>query len=180
MDFGEWVTVRRGSLLRTAYLLTADRHSAEDLVQSTLERVALRWERIVANGPPEAYVRQVLYRQHVSAWRRHRGRERVGTPPERAVDDPAPAADLRIVLDGALRRLSHKQRAVLVLRYYEDLSEVQTAQALGVRLGTVKSQTRDALQRLRILAPELQDLIGGPAPDDGVTHGEGAAHDVAP
>ncbi len=161
MDFGEWVATRRGALLRTAYLLTGDTHAAEDLVQGALERVALRWGRIVAAGPPEAYVRQVLYRQHVSSWRRHRNREQLGPAPERAAAEPALAADLRVTLDDALRRLTAKQRAVLVLRFYDDLSESQTADALGIALGTVKSQTRDALARLRSLAPELRDLVDG-------------------
>ncbi|MEO6823072.1 MAG: SigE family RNA polymerase sigma factor [Candidatus Nanopelagicales bacterium] len=171
VEFGEWVATRRGALLRTAYLLTADTHDAEDLVQSALERVSLRWQRIAAGGAPEPYVRRVLYHQHVSSWRRHRGRLlTVEQVPEATVADEAGAADLRIVLDLALRRLTAKQRAVLVLRFYEDLSESQTADVLGVGLGTVKSQTRHALGRLRVLAPELRGILDGAddgAPDRG-------------
>ena len=166
VEFGEWVATRRGALLRTAYLLTADTHDAEDLVQAALERVSLRWQRIAADGAPEPYVRKVLYHQHVSGWRRHRGRMlTVEQVPDVGVVDEAGKADLRIVLDLAVRRLTAKQRAVLVLRFYEDLSESQTAAALGVGLGTVKSQTRHALGRLRVLAPELRGILDGA--DDG-------------
>lgn len=179
IDFAEWVGVRRGALLRTAYLLTGDAHAAEDLVQEALERVALKWRRIVAGGAPEPYVRRVLYRQSVSIWRRHRGRERaVADLPDATVADHSGAADLRVTLEVALRRLTPKQRAVLVLRFYEDLSEAQTAQALGVGVGTVKSQTRHALGRLRILAPELSALIDGCADHGPSGRTSGAGEEV--
>lgn len=165
VGFGDWVAARRPALLRTAFLLTGDRFAADDLVQAALERVALRWDRIVATGPPEPYVRQVLYREHVSVWRRHR-RVALAVDVERVEADRSHEVDVRVVLQRALGRLTRKQRAVLVLRYCEDLSESQTATMLGVAVGTVKSQTRDALRRLRETAPELRDLLGTVSSED--------------
>jgi RNA polymerase sigma-70 factor (sigma-E family) len=156
--FEEFVRTRSVALGRIAYLLTGHRHDAEDLLQTALARAATRWERL---DDPEAYVRRVLYTQAVSGWRARlrRPAERLGheLPPF-----PAPAVDVevRVVLDQALRRLTARQRAVLVLRFYEDLTEVQAAQLLGCAVGTVKSQTRHALARLRVLSPELADLVG--------------------
>ena len=174
---GSFVAARRGALLRTAWLLTGNRDDAEDLVQTALVSCARHWARVSAAGDPEAYVRRSLVTQHVSTWRA--ARARVTTVPDgdlgsglpgidRAADpgggrgggrsggDPSAGVDDRLVLAAALARLTPKQRAVLVLRFYEDLTEVQAAQVLGVGVGTVKSQTRHALQRLRELAPELE------------------------
>ncbi|NBE85197.1 SigE family RNA polymerase sigma factor [Micromonospora rubida] len=157
--FVEFVRAESAGLTRFAYLLTGDRHHAEDLVQVALARVAVRWERL---DEPGAYVRRVLYTQAASWWRWRRAR-----PPEQldgfVPDRPAGLgddADLRVVLQAALARLTVRQRAVLVLRYYEDRTETETADLLGCRVGTVKSQTRHALGRLRTLAPELAELIG--------------------
>ncbi|WP_369415028.1 sigma-70 family RNA polymerase sigma factor [Nocardioides jiangxiensis] len=110
------------------------------------------------HGSPEAYVRRTLYTQNVSWWRRRKLKETsLG-----AYDVAAPTSspDLRLTLEDALARLTAKQRTVLVLRYFEDLTEVQAAAALGISAGTVKSMTRQALARLRVLAPELSELIG--------------------
>ncbi|NUR69532.1 MAG: SigE family RNA polymerase sigma factor [Hamadaea sp.] len=158
-SFRDYVHARVGALARTAFLLTGDWHLAEDLVQQTLTKVAARWEQIVAAGNPDPYVRRVLYHQHVSWWRRWR-REPVpvAAVPEVAGADPHALTATAIAVRQALARLTPKQRAVLVLRYFEDLTETQTAQVLGVSTGTVKSQTRDALARLRTVAPELADL----------------------
>jgi RNA polymerase sigma-70 factor (sigma-E family) len=158
--FNEFVTARSAALARTAFLLTGDRQHAEELVQTALTAAAERWTRL---DDPERYVRRVLYTRAVSWWRvrrRRRAEVLVDAPPERGAvsrDDP----DLRVVLSQALARLTPKQRAVLVLRFYEDRSESETAELLGVGLGTVKSQTRDALRRLRTLAPELADESEG-------------------
>ncbi|MGW4499252.1 SigE family RNA polymerase sigma factor [Micromonospora sp. NPDC004336] len=156
--FAEFVREETTGLTRFAYLLTGDRHHAEDLVQVAFARVAVRWERL---DDPGAYLRRVLYTQAASWWRWRRARppEHLGVAlPERAAapDD----VDLRLALRAALDRLTVRQRAVLVLRYYEDRSEAETAELLGCRLGTVKSQTRHALGRLRALAPELAELVG--------------------
>ncbi|GAA4728651.1 SigE family RNA polymerase sigma factor [Phytohabitans rumicis] len=158
-SFRDYVHARVAALSRSAYLLTGDPHLAEDLVQQTLVRVAAHWERILAGGDPDAYVRRTLYHQHISWWRRWR-REPVPVErlPEPAAVEPHGPLDTAIAVRGALRRLAPKQRAVLVLRYFEDLTEAQTAVALGVSIGTVKSQTRDALARLRTLAPDLAEL----------------------
>jgi RNA polymerase sigma-70 factor (sigma-E family) len=146
-DFEEFVVARRASLLRTAYLLTGNHHDAEDLVQSALIKVVPKWKRI--RNSPEGYVRQVLARESVNRWRGRRWRE-VTTD---AVPEPMGAGDAgatdRIALLEDLRRLSPRQRAVLVLRYFDDLTEADTAAALGISVGTVKSHARDALARLR-------------------------------
>ncbi|MEQ4305732.1 SigE family RNA polymerase sigma factor [Plantactinospora sp. B6F1] len=160
-SFREYVAGRVAALSRTAYLLTGDRHLAEDLVQLTLIRVARRWERLVSRGDPDAYVRRTLYTQHVSMWRRRwRVVELRAEPPEVTAPDSTEGLARALVVRDALRRLAPRQRAVLVLRYFEDLTEVEAAAALGCSVSTVKSQTRDALARLRSLAPELAELIG--------------------
>ena len=159
-EFAEFVRARSGALGRTAYLLTGDRQLAEDLLQEALARVAARWEKVSAGGDPEPYVRRVLYTCAVDGWRRKRPVEVLGLEPPAAGEDPTAAADRRVVLREALSRLTPRQRAVLVLRFYEDATEVQAAHLLGCSVSTVKSQTRHALERLRVLAPELADAFG--------------------
>jgi RNA polymerase sigma-70 factor (sigma-E family) len=151
--FEEFVAARRPALLRTAYLLTGTHADAEDLVQATLLRVVPRWSRIATN--PEPYVRKVLARESVTRWRGRRWRERiVAQTPDIATGSPAGE---RLALRDALARLSPRQRAVLVLRYYDDLTEAATAEALGISIGTVKSHARDGLARLRALAPTFHE-----------------------
>lgn len=155
-SFEEYVRTRASALTRLAYLLTGNLHDAEDLVQVALMRAAVRWRRL---DDPEAYLRRTMYTQSVSRWRRLRAR-----PPELLTDAPPerPAEadhDTRLALAAALRRLTARQRAVLVLRFYDDRTEVEAARILGVSPGTVKSQTRHALRRLRELAPELAGLM---------------------
>ncbi|HEX5088901.1 MAG TPA: sigma-70 family RNA polymerase sigma factor [Nocardioides sp.] len=104
---------------------------------------------------PESYVRRILHSRFVDGWRKRRLREFLSdVPPDRAGGDEAATATDRLTLQGALARLTPAQRAVLVLRFYEDLTEHQAAEALGVSPNTVKSQTRVALQRLRDLVPD--------------------------
>lgn len=163
-SFRRFVVARRPALLRTAWLLTGDAHAAEDLVQVALERLARHWRRVNAAGDPEAYARRALHNAHISAWRRTRSRVRelVGHEPvERPERDRVRDVDTSVVLRQALARLTPRQRAVLVLRYFDDLTEPQVASLMGTSVGTVKSQVRHALRRLRELAPELDDL--GPA-----------------
>lgn len=150
LSFTAYVTARRPALVRTAYLLCGDVHLAEDLVQSALVKAVGRWRKIGDN--PEPWLRKVMVNDHISRWRRHRGRERLtaSLPPA-----PTSAAVQDQDLARALRSLAPKQRAVIVLRYYEDLTEAETARVLGVSIGTVKSQHSDALKRLRELAPDL-------------------------
>jgi RNA polymerase sigma-70 factor (sigma-E family) len=145
--------------LRTAFLLTGSQHGAEDLTQQALERVLLGWGRIREN--PDAYARVVLYREHAVWWRRRRfvevSSEGLRHP---AVPDRSAEVELALVLQAALARLTSRQRAVLVLRFYEDRGEAEVAEILGCSIGTVKSQTHKALRALRCSAPELDDLIG--------------------
>lgn len=157
-SFTAWASARRARLMQIATFLTGDRGRAEDLVQEALTKVAQRWPRL-RDGNPDAYVRRILVRDNISWWRRSRF-ERVSDVP-----DPGrtPAADSdvvrRILLLEALRGLTERQRAVLVLRYFEDLSEAEIAHTLGVSTGTVKSTAHLALRRLRDIAPELGELL---------------------
>ena len=147
-SFEEYVAARRSALLRTAYLLTGHREDAEDLVQVALVKAVPHWARIA--GDPEPYVRKILARESISRWRRRRWREvHTDAVPESPVEGPG--AD-RVALQAALAQLAPRQRAVIVLRYYEDLTEAETARVLGISVGTVKSQARDALARLRVEA----------------------------
>lgn len=158
-SFEEYVRTRTPALSRIAYLVTGNAHDAEDLVQSALEKAATRWQHL---DDPEAYLRRVIYTKAVSRWRYLRARPAetlTDAPPERSNQtDHHADHDTRIVLAAALRRLTPKQRAVLVLRFYEDRTEVEAAVVLGVSTGTVKSQTRHALRRLREVAPELGEF----------------------
>lgn len=155
-SFEDFVAARRPGLVRTAYLLTGSQHDAEDLVQTALLKVVPKWSRIADR--PEPYVRQVLAREHINRWRRRRWREVFPEhPPDPAAAeaDHADREDLRV----ALMALSPRQRAVLVLRYYEDLTERETAAQLGISVGSVKSYAREALLRLRQVVPEAADVI---------------------
>jgi RNA polymerase sigma-70 factor (sigma-E family) len=154
-EFEQFVTANGPRLLRTAVLLTGDHGHAEDLVQVTLERVARRWGRL--DGVPEAYARVVLARLATDRWRRLRSRvaEVLVEPPATGLYDTAERVVIRQALIRALSLLTPRQRAVLVLRFFEDYTEAQTAQALGVSVGTVKSTTSRATARLRAIVPEL-------------------------
>ncbi len=157
-SFEELVRARTAGLSRVAYLLTGDHHLAEDLVQQALLRVAGRWPALVARGDPYAYVRRVMYNQHVSWWRRREPTAARQAAPQPAAPDPGDAVVAAVAVRQALARLGPRQRAVLILRYFEDLTEARTAEILGISVGTVKSQARDGLARLRALAPELSAL----------------------
>jgi RNA polymerase sigma-70 factor (sigma-E family) len=160
-DFDAFVRARTPALLRSAYLLTGDQHLAEDLVQSALGLTHRSWRSLHAAGNAEAYTRKTMYHLQVSRWRRRRVAETLAAVlPDRAGRQPdhADQTVLRLSLSSALSRLTLKQRAVIVLRFFDDLTEVQAAETLGVSVGTVKSQTAKALERLRILAPDLDDV----------------------
>lgn len=151
-QFRRFVAARSGGLLRTAYLLAGNLADAEDLLQTALARTYLRYDRIRDPGALEAYVRRTLLTTQLSVWRRRRrGAEYPSAaPPERGAEEPGygAAAD-RDALWQALGRLGPRQRAVVVLRYYEDCSEAETAALLGISPGTVKSQAARALSALR-------------------------------
>lgn len=145
-EFDAFVVARSQALLRTAYLLTQDEGLAEDLLQTALTKSWFAWRRI--DGPPEAYVRRVLVTTSASWWRRRWSGERpTETLPERAVAvDQAGDQDLW----DAIGHLPPRQRAVIVLRYLEDRTEVETAELLDCSVGTVKSQASKALAKLRV------------------------------
>jgi RNA polymerase sigma-70 factor (sigma-E family) len=155
--FSEFVAAQSRALLRTAYLLTHDHQLAEDLVQTALFKAAKAWDRI--EGQPQHYVRRILYTESASRWRRRRVQE-VPADGQDTPDADGRDVDLHVALGLALAQLTHRQRVVLVLRYYEDLTEVETARLLDVHVSTVKSTQRQALSRLRTLAPDLGELIG--------------------
>ena len=153
--FTEFVVARHAALLRTAYLLTGHAQDAEDLVQTTLVKVVPQWRRIADN--PEPYVRRVLVNENVSRWRRRRWREHpTDSVPDELAHDPDVAQ--LVAVRAALVSLAPRQRAVLVLRYYEGLSELEIAATLGIAPGTVKSQARDGLARLRLALPAEDDV----------------------
>jgi len=159
-EFDAYVRARTPALLRTAYLLTGDQHLSEDLVQDALIRTYRAWGRL-RDTNPDAYTRKVMYHLAVSRWRRRRAVEvstdQVPEPRRRGAVDSAQLSTARMAMQAALLRLTAKQRTVLVLRFFEDLTEAEAADVLGVAVGTVKSQSAKALARLRTIAPELLD-----------------------
>jgi RNA polymerase sigma-70 factor (sigma-E family) len=160
-EFDEFVRARTPALLRSAYLLTLDWHLAEDLVQSALVRTHRAWKRLKADGHAEAYTRRAMYHIQVSWWRRGRPAESlVDFIPDRfggTAPDQEGVVITRMMLTSALAKLTNSQRAVLVLRFFDDRSEAETAELLGVGVGTVKSQTSKALARLRVVSPEFAE-----------------------
>jgi RNA polymerase sigma-70 factor (sigma-E family) len=159
-EFDAFVRARTPALLRTAYLLTGDQQLAEDLVQTALAKTSLAWRRLQRSDNAEAYVRQVMYHQQVSWWRRRRVAEKLSdavpeTPSESGAEDRAAT---RLAVHSALMRLTPSQRAVLVLRYFDDQPDSVVADLLGISVGTVKSQTHKALAKLRAVAPELAEF----------------------
>ena len=158
--FAQFVEARQRALQRTAWLLTGDWALAEDLVQTALVRSWPRWERIRRRDDPEIYVRRAMVNTW-SSWSRRRWR---AEDPSGAVPDGPAAGDLaaeaaaRVAVRGALGRLTDRQRAVLVLRVFDDLSEAQVAQVLGCATGTVKSTMARAVTRLRE-DPQMAELL---------------------
>ncbi|MFJ4712498.1 SigE family RNA polymerase sigma factor [Streptomyces sp. NPDC088785] len=161
-SFREFVANRSSALLKTAVLLSGgDRHAGEDLLQNALIKVAGKWNRV---EDPEAYVRQVLYRQQIGRWRLKWPKREVSygeVPDSAGGEGGTSSAELRVVVREALGRLTARQRTVLVLRYFEDLPEADVARLLGVSVGTVRSTTHRSLARLRDLVPDLAGF--GPA-----------------
>ena len=155
-EFVSYVAARQAALLRTAVLLTGDRHSAEDLLQTALAKLYLSWGSVRRTESMDAYVRRVMVNQLTSWWRRAWRRREISTwevsdrpDPRHVVRDAFEDVVQRDAMWRALQTLPPGQRAALVLRYYEDLSEAQTAEVLGCSVGTVKSQVHRALNRLR-------------------------------
>ena len=172
-EFRQFVETRRQQLLRTAYLLTGDRGRGEDLVQIALVRAHRNWRRITRSDAPEAYIRQILVNLNNSWWRRWK---RVGDLPtdrlpEVSTPDEHAAYDRYDELWHALALLPPRMRAVLVLRYYADLTEADTARTLGCSVGTVKSQASRGLDRLR-------SALGQPADPEAVPYANPSAFET--
>lgn len=154
--FSEFMSARWTPLFRTAYLLTGDRHEAEDLLQGALARTCVRWDSLRDKGAADAYVRRAMVHQMSRQWRR-RGREvPTETLPDRGHDGGLAVRADHLALWAEIRRLPPRMRATLVLRYVEDLTEAATAAELGCSVGSVKSQTHHALRRLRAALPDLR------------------------
>jgi RNA polymerase sigma-70 factor (sigma-E family) len=154
-DFDDFVTTSSASLLRTAYLLTGDHGHAEDVLQHALLKTAGHWGKV--HTDPVAYTRRTVVNLAKNRWRtRSRRPVEVTAAAEPSYAPPDHAVTLARALVGALRDLPYSQRAVLVLRYFQDLSVEQTAEVLGCSAGTVKSQCHHALAKLR-------NMLGDPA-----------------
>ncbi len=156
VEFSAYMEARQPSLLRTAYLLTGDRHTAEDLVQTALAKLYLSWDKVQRRDSVDGYVRRILVNENNSLWRRGWKRREHATDtvpePEPLLEsyDDGTAAQVWELVQGLPRRA----RAVVVLRYYEGLSEAEIAETLGISVGTVKSQASRALAALRERAPQ--------------------------
>lgn len=158
-DFESFVAGVQSRLQRTAWLLTGNWQEAEDLVQTSLAKAWRHWDRVATADNPEAYTRRTLMNSFLSArrrrWRAEQPDATVQPPP---VGDPADLVALRTSILAALAQLSARQRAAVVLRFFDDLPEAQVADVMGCRLGTVKSTTAKALERLRV-QPGLNGLV---------------------
>lgn len=148
--FADWVTARWTHLLKLGRAIAGDEQRGADLVQDALEKTLLNWHKV---DEPDAYVRRLMVNRSISVWRKVR-RERPLTELREPVTDARPA-DHELLT--AVRRLPPRQRAVIALRYYEDLTEAQTADALGCSIGTVKSQASRAMATLRAHALSFAD-----------------------
>jgi RNA polymerase sigma-70 factor (sigma-E family) len=168
-EFSDFVGARLGALVRTAFLLTGNAANAEDLVQTALTRAYVHWGRIGGQPTTEAYVRRTMVNTYTSWWRRHRGRESLVKDfvegARRDLPDDLEAVIARSTLWPHLARLPRGQRAVVVLRYYEDLTEAQIAQTLGISPGTVKSQCSKGLASLRAALQQEADQDAVPVGD---------------
>ena len=167
-DFSSFVSARSAPLLRLAVGLAGSRAAGEDLLQSALTKAYLSWPKVARAGDPDAYVRRIVVNTHVSVLRRRRVQEDLqpelsdvaGTAPRYGVED-------RDALWSALSRLGRRQRAIVLLRYYEDLPDEQIAELIGCATGTVRCQAMRALNTLKDL-PELADHSPRPTPTNPV------------
>jgi RNA polymerase sigma-70 factor (sigma-E family) len=148
--FSAFAVSRWPGLVRLAFGLTGDRWLAEDIAQTALARAYVAWRRVSRADDPDAYLRRILVNASHRRFRRHQVTEQPGDPPETPVDGLADLVGERAALLAALRQLPPRQRAVVVLRYWEDLTDAQIAAALGCSAGTVRSQLSRALAKLRM------------------------------
>ena len=144
--YTDFVQDRQGRLRRAAYLMCGDVDQAEDLLQEALIALAERWEKV---EHPDAFVRKVIYRQRISWWRKSRRETVVEFVPDTGVGDGAERRAREAEVHDVLRTLPPRQRAALVLRYFEDLTEAQAAEVMGIAVGTVKSLSHQAIARMR-------------------------------
>ncbi len=157
-EFAEFAHTRSPALFRAAYLMVGERGLAEDLLQEALTKTYVAWPRLRDVGKAEAYTRKAITTTAISWWRRKSWQGEVprGDLPDRSVAEPGVSVDDRNWLWAELQMLAPRQRAAIVLRYYEDLTEAQTAETMGCSVGTVKSQVSDGLKRLRArVGPEI-------------------------
>jgi RNA polymerase sigma-70 factor (sigma-E family) len=154
-DFTAYLEARQPRLLRIAYLLTGDPHQAEDLLQTSLAKLYLAWDSVRDRDHVDAYVRRIMVNENNSLWRRPWRRREVPTDdvPDRAPVHDRPDEGVGAAVWDVVQTLPRRARAVVVLRYYEQLSEAETAEVLGISLGTVKSQCHRALATLRERTP---------------------------
>jgi RNA polymerase sigma-70 factor (sigma-E family) len=149
-DFREYVSSRGRALLRTAYLLTGNLADAEDLVQSALAKTYQAWHRIEDRAAIDGYVRRAIVNTHISWWRRRKVDEfPTDEIPDQPIADTSGDSELHDVLQRAIDRLPQRMRAAVVLRFFEDMTEAEIAEALGVSQGTVKSTLSRAVAKLR-------------------------------
>ena len=171
-EFREFMAARWPHLVRTAYLLTGDRHLAEDLAQTTLEKAAVSWPRVKSADDTDAYVRRILVNTHLARFRKRRVAEVLSPDlPDGAYGDQSQQIAQRDEVLAALVALPRRQRAAIVLRFWEDLTESQVAGILGCSVGTVRSQTHRALQKLRT-SPALAETASERVPLSGVPTGK--------
>ncbi|WP_309648767.1 SigE family RNA polymerase sigma factor [Nocardioides sp.] len=159
-EFTAYLHARQPSLLRTAYLLTGDRHRAEDVLQTSLAKLYLAWDKVRDRDSVDAYVRRIMVNENNSLWRRGWRKREFATEvlPDVPVTD-AYDEGLGAALWAVVQSLPPKARAVVVLRYYEQLTEAETADLLGVSVGTVKSQCSRAIATLRDRVPADLDPV---------------------
>jgi RNA polymerase sigma-70 factor (sigma-E family) len=158
-EYREFVAARSRELLRFAWMLTYDAGRAEDLLQTSFARLWPHWSRVCRDGDPAAYVRKVMVNTATAWWaRRWRAEVPTADVPEVATIDRLDVVDDRDALQRALMALPRRQRAVVVLRYYQGLSEAETADTLGCSVGTVKSQAARALTKLRATEAAAHEL----------------------
>jgi RNA polymerase sigma-70 factor (sigma-E family) len=172
-DFGQFMASRWPGLVRLAYGLTGDRWVAEDIAQGTLASAYAAWWRVRRADDPDAYVRRILINASNSRFRRRRVTENsraMAELPDARLADPSDLIGDRAALVAAVRELPPRQRAIVVLRYLEDLSDAQVAATLGCSAGTVRSQASRALAKLRgsaALADTAPPRQAGPVPGQG-------------
>jgi RNA polymerase sigma-70 factor (sigma-E family) len=172
-DFAAYMQARQASLLRTAYLLTGDRHTAEDLTQTAFAKLYLAWDKVRDQGSIDGYVRRIVVNEHNSLWRRAWKRRELSSDqlPENPHHDTYDGGAGRELWE-LVQTLPRKARAVVVLRYYEEMTEAETAEVLGISVGTVKSQSSRALAALRERAPQTLNPTEHPTGHPAETSGE--------